>query len=156
VRILIKNIFILHYQETFFCMSMTGLLPKTLVRRATTMAAATSEVVKPAGDISSVFPSLRPDYKPEPLPSRFQDLKKSFFVKNEDPLKDSWVRLLRSLEQEVALIKERGTDVSKFGAPFGLAYLTSSRSFLRYLTKMLSLVDSVSRSKMRYGIEELL
>lgn len=95
-------------------MAVSGLVSKSMsLSRATTMAAASStETIKATGDISSVFPSLRPDYKPEPLPNRFQDLKRHIFIKNEKELKVSWERLLQSLEQEVALIKQGGTSVS--------------------------------------------
>lgn len=91
-------------------MPISGLLSKSAVRAAST-AAASARMTKAAGDISSVFPSLRPDYKPEPLPARFQDLKLSLFQKNEEALKDSWKRLLSSLEDEVQEIKKRGSDV---------------------------------------------
>ncbi|RAL12733.1 DUF1479 domain-containing protein [Aspergillus homomorphus CBS 101889] len=64
-----------------------------------------------AGDISSVFPSLRPDYKPEPLPPRFRDLKLQYTQKNGDALKQSWERLLPSLEEEVHKIKAKGSDI---------------------------------------------
>lgn len=68
-------------------------------------------MTKAAGDISSVFPSLRPDYQPEPLPSRFKDLKADLFAKNEDALKQSWKRLLHSLDEEIQKIKAKGSDV---------------------------------------------
>lgn len=68
-------------------------------------------MTKAAGDISSVFPSLRPDYEPDPLPPRFKDLKDSLFEKNEGALKQSWQRLLPSLEEEVQKIKDKGSDV---------------------------------------------
>ena len=71
-------------------------------------------MTKAAGDISSVFPSLRPDYKPEPLPPRFKDLKETLFQKNEKALKDSWERLLPSMEEEVQKIKAKGSDVCHF------------------------------------------
>ncbi|OJJ41706.1 hypothetical protein ASPWEDRAFT_100252 [Aspergillus wentii DTO 134E9] len=68
-------------------------------------------MTKAAGDISSVFPSLRPDYKPEPLPPRFKELKLRFFEKNEKALTQSWKRLLESLEEEVHKIKAKGSDI---------------------------------------------
>lgn len=73
--------------------------------------AASTQTTKAAGDISSVFPSLRPDYQPEPLPPRFRDLKLKFFEKNQESLKQSWKRLLPSLQEEVDKIKARGSDV---------------------------------------------
>lgn len=83
-------------------------LTRPAVRSAST---STTQATKAAGDISSVFPSLRPDYKPEPLPPRFQELKSSLFKKNETALKRSWDRLLVSLEEEVGKIRKQGSDV---------------------------------------------
>lgn len=91
-------------------MSISKFIPRTAVRAASTSSA--SQTTKAAGDISSVFPSLRPDYKPEPLPPRFRDLKLKYFEKNEKALTDSWNRLLPSLEEEVEKIKTKGSDVS--------------------------------------------
>ncbi|KAJ5873019.1 uncharacterized protein N7529_005372 [Penicillium soppii] len=88
-------------------MSMSKFLSKSAIRAASTSAQTT----KAAGDISSVFPSLRPDYKPEPLPARFQELKASIFEKNKDALTRSWERLLPSLDQEVQKIKALGSDI---------------------------------------------
>ncbi|QKX63491.1 uncharacterized protein TRUGW13939_10662 [Talaromyces rugulosus] len=94
---------------------MSKILSNSLVRNmaTTTTAAATSSssLTKAAGDISSVFPSLRPDYKPEPLPPRFKDLKQELFQKNEAALKESWDRLLPSLKEEVEKIRELGSDI---------------------------------------------
>lgn len=89
---------------------MSKLLPKTAIRAASTTSPS-SQMTKAAGDISSVFPSLRPDYQPEPLPPRFKDLKAELFAKNEDALKQSWKRLLSSLDEEVQKIKAKGSDV---------------------------------------------
>ncbi|KAL4788717.1 hypothetical protein BJX76DRAFT_344816 [Aspergillus varians] len=91
-------------------MSLSKLLTRSTARAASTSTPA-SQLTKAAGDISSVFPSLRPDYKPEPLPSRFKDLKESLFRKNEEALKKSWERLLPSLEEEVHQIKLKGSDI---------------------------------------------
>ncbi|KAL1876656.1 hypothetical protein Plec18167_005063 [Paecilomyces lecythidis] len=91
-------------------MTISRLLAKPTIRAVST-AAASSHMTKAAGDISSVFPSLRPDYEPEPLPPRFQDLKLKLFQNNEDALKDSWKRLLNSLEDEVQEIKKKGSDI---------------------------------------------
>lgn len=88
---------------------MSRLLSRSAVRAASTSTSA--QTTKAAGDISSVFPSLRPDYKPEPLPPRFKDLKSQYFEKNEEALKQSWKRLLPSLEEEVDKIKSKGSDV---------------------------------------------
>lgn len=89
---------------------MSNLLTKAAVRTAST-SNASSQMTKAAGDISSVFPSLRPDYQPEPLPPRFKDLKAGLFERNQDALRASWKRLLPSLEEEVQKIKDKGSDV---------------------------------------------
>ena len=91
-------------------MALSRLLSRS-IRAASTSTTTSSQMTKAAGDISSVFPSLRPDYKPEPLPPRFRDLKLQLFQKNEEALKQSWKRLLRSLEEEVEKIRKRGSDV---------------------------------------------
>ncbi|KAL4808685.1 hypothetical protein BDV18DRAFT_167693 [Aspergillus unguis] len=93
-------------------MSLSKFLTRSTARAASTSTATSaSQVTKAAGDISSVFPSLRPDYKPEPLPPRFQELKEKLFRENEDALKRSWERLLSSLEDEVQKIKAKGSDI---------------------------------------------
>ena len=89
--------------------TMSRLLPKVAARAASTSTAA--QTTKAAGDISSVFPSLRPDYQPEPLPPRFRDLKLRLFEKNATALTEGWKRLLPSLEQEVDKIRAKGSDV---------------------------------------------
>lgn len=91
-------------------MAMSRFLSKSAVRAAST-STASSPMTKAAGDISSVFPSLRPDYQPEPLPPRFKELKASLFERNRDALEQSWQRLLPSLEEEVQKIKAKGSDV---------------------------------------------
>lgn len=91
-------------------MSASKLVSRAAVRAASTPT-ITSNMTKAAGDISSVFPSLRPDYKPEPLPPRFKELKQKLFEKNEKALVQSWKRLLESLEKEVHEIKVKGSDV---------------------------------------------
>lgn len=89
---------------------MSKFISKSAVRAASTSAQTT----KAAGDISSVFPSLRPDYKPEPLPARFQELKARIFEKNKDAITKSWDRLLPSLDEEVQKIKAMGSDVCAY------------------------------------------
>ncbi|PLN85095.1 DUF1479-domain-containing protein [Aspergillus taichungensis] len=90
-------------------MATSRLLAKSAVRAAST--STSSATTKAAGDISSVFPSLRPDYQPEPLPPRFKDLKVQYFEKNKDALVQSWKRLLPSMEEEVDKIKSKGSDI---------------------------------------------
>lgn len=96
-------------------MSMSRILSKTAARAASTSTAG--QTTKKAGDISSVFPSLRPDYQPEPLPPRFRDLKLKFWEKNGNALTESWKRLLPSLQEEVDKIKSKGSDVSDLISP---------------------------------------
>ncbi|KAL2861251.1 uncharacterized protein BJX67DRAFT_375484 [Aspergillus lucknowensis] len=91
-------------------MSLSKILARSPVRAASTSASA-AQLTKAAGDISSVFPSLRPDYEPEPLPPRFKGLKEKLFRENEGALKKSWERLLPSLEEEVHRIKSKGSDI---------------------------------------------
>ncbi|EAS31204.3 uncharacterized protein CIMG_06683 [Coccidioides immitis RS] len=78
------------------------------LRRAASTAA---QPTKAAGDISSVFPSLRPDYKPEALDVRFQELKQNLFEQNPQPLMQSWSRLLSSLQNEIVEIRANGNKV---------------------------------------------
>ncbi|KAJ5495331.1 hypothetical protein N7539_000447 [Penicillium diatomitis] len=88
---------------------MSRVLSRAAVRAASTSTAG--HTTKAAGDISSVFPSLQPDYQPEPLAPRFADLKRRLFAKNSAALTDSWYRLLSSLEREVHEIKTKGSDI---------------------------------------------
>ncbi|KAL2846445.1 hypothetical protein BJY01DRAFT_234590 [Aspergillus pseudoustus] len=90
-------------------MSLPKILTRSSIRTASTSSSA--QLTKAAGDISSVFPSLRKDYKPEPLPPRFKDLKERIFQENEQALKRSWERLLPSLEEEVQKIRSKGSDI---------------------------------------------
>ena len=99
-------------------------LPRVVFRRAmSTMRTGSS---KPTGDISSVFPSLS-GKKPEPLPDRFRDLKLQRIQGRENALKQSWVRLLASLEEEINEIKARGTEVSIIYPSQFLPVLTPKR-----------------------------
>ncbi|KIX10447.1 uncharacterized protein Z518_01530 [Rhinocladiella mackenziei CBS 650.93] len=69
-----------------------------------------SSLTKEAGDISSVFPSLS-GKKPDPLPPRFSDLKKSLIKGNEDAVTASWHRLLSSLKKEIGEIRSEGSNI---------------------------------------------
>ena len=82
---------------------MKNLTLQSLKRAASTLS-------KDAGDISSVFPSLS-GKAPEPLPPRFADLKKRLISGNEDAIKASWHRLLKSLRTEIDEIKQKGNAV---------------------------------------------
>lgn len=84
-------------------------VPKTLARKASTVASPST--TKPAGDISSVFPSLS-GKKAEPLPNRFKDLKAQLARGQEQAISDSWIRLLDTLRDEIRKIKKLGSDVS--------------------------------------------
>lgn len=65
---------------------------------------------KPAGDISSVFPSLSGVQSP-PLAPRFAELKRRLIKGHEDRVKDSWHRLLADLRRETDVIKALGSKV---------------------------------------------
>ena len=65
---------------------------------------------KPAGDISSVFPSLSGAVS-APLPPRFADLKRRLIHGHKDQLRDSWQRLLAHLREETEKIKALGSRV---------------------------------------------
>lgn len=92
-------------------MALSRHLSRPAVRCMATATTSASTLTKPVGDISSVFPSLRPDSKPEPLPPRFRDLKLSLFNRNAQALEDSWQRLIPRLKEEVERIQELGTNV---------------------------------------------
>lgn len=66
---------------------------------------------KDAGDISSVFPSLKPGAVSPPLPQRFAALKRRLIQGHEDHLRDSWDSLLADLRNETAIIKALGSAV---------------------------------------------
>ena len=83
-------------------------LPRFPKRRGTTSAHAA--IRKPAGDISSVFPSLSGIDSP-PLPPRFADLKQRLIQGHETHLRESWHRLLADLRKEVDVIKTLGSQV---------------------------------------------
>lgn len=79
------------------------------LRRATTLSKA-EHLSKPAGDISSVFPSLSGAVS-APLPARFADLKRRLIDGHEDQVRESWERLLTNLRQETEVIKALGSRV---------------------------------------------
>lgn len=79
------------------------------LRRATTISKS-ERPSKPAGDISSVFPSLSGAVS-APLPPRFADLKRRLIHGHEDQLRDSWERLLTKLREETEVIKALGSRV---------------------------------------------
>ncbi|KAI1945431.1 hypothetical protein LOZ12_005278 [Ophidiomyces ophidiicola] len=86
-------------------------LPRALRHLNARYASTATQTTKAAGDISSVFPSLRPDYKPEPLPDRFKSLKAQIFQRNADALTRSWPRLLSSIKTEVDEVTVQGNKV---------------------------------------------
>ncbi len=83
---------------------------------------AASTLTKDAGDISSVFPSLS-GKKPDPLPPRFADLKKSLIKGDEDVVTASWQRLLGSLKEEIEQIRTKGSDVCQLESPSALSLM---------------------------------
>ena len=66
---------------------------------------------KAAGDISSVFPSLKPGSAPVPLPPRFAEVKRRLIQGHEDRLLESWHRLLATLREEIEVVKALGSKV---------------------------------------------
>jgi Protein of unknown function (DUF1479) len=74
-------------------------------------ASTATQSTRPAGDISSVFPSLS-GRKAETLPQRYADLKSQYLKGNQDAIQDSWTRLLSSLREEVEEVKAKGNSVS--------------------------------------------
>ena len=133
-------------------MSISKLLTRSTARAVSTSTSA--QLTKAAGDISSVFPSLRPDYKPEPLPPRFKDLKERIFRRNEDALKKSWERLLPSLEEEVDKIKAKKSGVRMITIDEYLK-TNGTRSSLLWITLTLFPVMCLRRSWRRSVIADL-
>ncbi len=84
-------------------------LSVNLIRSVTTQS-NTSHSSKPAGDISSVFPSLSGAVS-EPLPARFADLKARLIHGQEDRVRASWERLLSELREETEIIRALGPSV---------------------------------------------
>lgn len=66
--------------------------------------------MKPAGDISSVFPSLS-GVAPAPLHPRFASLKRQYLNGRENELQSGWERLIGELKREVEEVKELGSKV---------------------------------------------
>lgn len=93
---------------------------------------ASTQTHKASGDISSVFPSLQPGYKPKPLAPRFAELKKGIFEQNGAALTRSYDRLLQSLEHEVQQLKAKGSEVCiNHDTPKTFTSLTEDRPFLQ-------------------------
>ena len=80
-------------------------LPVNALRWATTTQSS-----KPAGDISSVFPSLS-GAASQPLPPRFTDLKRRLIKGHEEKVRHSWNRLLADLREETEIIKAVGSKI---------------------------------------------
>ena len=81
----------------------------TLKNRAKTHAdsTATTRKQKESGTIAAIFTSLSGSEASQ-LPARFSDLKKSLW---RDSLVESWRQVLKELDERVAVITERGTEV---------------------------------------------
>lgn len=90
------------------CWALKRLLAVS-AKRSMASPAASTQPPKSVGDISSVFPSLKPGTTCPPLPPRFAELKKRLIEGHEDCLWDSWHRLLASLREETAAIKALGS-----------------------------------------------
>ncbi len=97
----------LHLQRSRTCKR-----PWTInIRRLLVTSSDSNHPAKPAGDISSVFPSLKPGAITPPLPTRFADLKKRLLQGHEDQLQESWHRLLATLREETNIIRTTGSTV---------------------------------------------
>lgn len=95
-----------HHTKTFLMASKR--VAASVLRRAASTAA---QGTRPAGDISSVFPSLS-GKKADILPQRFADLKSHYLRQNQDAIQESWTRLLSSLRKGVEVVKAKGSSVS--------------------------------------------
>lgn len=83
-------------------------LPVNASRGATTTSQSTRS--KPAGDISSVFPSLSGVAR-QSLPPRFADLKRRLIRGHEEQVTHGWHRLLADLREETGIIKAVGSSI---------------------------------------------
>lgn len=91
-----------------------GAPQSTLINSAKRLYATPSSPIHPpkaAGDISSVFPSLKPDATSPPLPPRFAELKRRLIQGHEDRVQESWHRLLAELRDEIAVIQATGSSI---------------------------------------------
>lgn len=76
----------------------------------TTRRSVATAAAKKEGDISSVFVSLS-GVAPKPLPHRFADIKTQLIAGHEEQVRDSWVRLLKTLREETRIITGLGNAV---------------------------------------------
>lgn len=74
------------------------------------MTGQTATESKKGGDISSVFRSLSGGGQEE-LPPRFADVKRNILTNNRDALYASWNRLLKSLRDDVAVIRDKRSTI---------------------------------------------
>lgn len=80
------------------------------VKRLLATSSGTVRRTKDAGDISSVFPSLKSSTTAAPLPRRFAELKKRLIQGYEDRIQDSWHRLLADLREETEAVRALGSS----------------------------------------------
>lgn len=85
-------------------------LPFVRSLSATTRRSVVTTTIKPAGDISSVFPSLS-GVASAPLHPRFASLKREYLDGRENDLQSGWERLVGELKREVEEVKELGGKV---------------------------------------------
>lgn len=130
-----------------------GYFPRISKRRGATTTFAHAS--KPAGDISSVFPSLSGAQSP-PLPPRFTDLKRRLIQGHEDGVRDSWHRLLGDLRHEIDVIKALGSRVIpelEFSHMHDMEKRTAFRDGLR--KRGVGLIRGVVSEREALGWEEL-
>jgi len=88
-----------------------GVIIPLLARSLATAAQPqTRDRSRKEGDISSVFASLS-GAEPNPLPSRFADIKTSLIRNHEPEIQASWSRLLSTLRSEVETIASIGSEI---------------------------------------------
>ena len=76
-----------------------------MTTKPSSMSSMVKSSSKPEGDISSVFASLSGDDMNKPLEPRFAHLKQQIIQGHEERVKDSWYRLLDTLEREISIIR---------------------------------------------------
>ncbi len=129
-------------------------LPRIPKRQGATSTSA--HLSRPAGDISSVFPSLS-GLQSKPLPPRFANLKRRLILGHEDRVRESWHRLLADLRQEIDIIKALGSKVIpelEFRDMHNMEKRTTFRDGLR--KRGVGLIRGVVSEREALGWKELL
>jgi len=90
----------------------TALVSRSLIALVRHLSASSiiKTTTRKEGDISSVFVSLS-GVSPDPLPSRFADIKRQLIQGHEKAVTASWKRLLQKLATENEALKQRGSAI---------------------------------------------